>query len=86
MKKKVMTLALMCCLAMGSEAQIYAGDSWVQLPTTDLYDTNVMNMHLRALAETAALRKEYYFRYSDMAIGMEAAQALASLKARKKQR
>ena len=68
MKKKVMTLALMYCLAMSSEAQIYAGDSWVQLPTTDLYDTNVMNMHLRALAETAALRKEYYFRYSDMAI------------------
>lgn len=44
MKKKVMTLALMCCLAMSSEAQINAGDSLVQLPTTDLYDTNVMNM------------------------------------------
>ena len=68
MKKKVMTLALMCSLAMSSEAQIYAGDSWTQLPTTDMYDTNVMNMHLRALAETAALRKENYFRYSDMAI------------------
>jgi tetratricopeptide (TPR) repeat protein len=68
MKKKVMTLVLMCCLAMSSEAQIYGGETWATLPTMDLYDTNVMNMHLRALAETAALRKENYFRYSDMAI------------------
>lgn len=54
MKKKVITFALMCCMAMSSEAQIYAGDSWTQLLTMDLYDTNVMNMHLRALAETSA--------------------------------
>lgn len=68
MKKKVMTLALMCCLAMGSEAQIYAGDTWAQFPTTDLYDTGVMNMRLRAMAETAAIRQKNYQYYSDQAI------------------
>ena len=53
---------------MRANAQVYADDSWMQLPTADLYDNSVMNMTLRSLAETAAKRKENYFRYSDMAV------------------
>ena len=68
MKKKIMILALLGSMVMESKAQVYAGDSWAQFPTMDLYDTGVMNMHMRALAETAALRKQNYYRYSDMAL------------------
>lgn len=68
MKKKVMTLALMCCLTMSSKAQFYGGEEAVRFPVADLYDTGAMNMYLRALAETAAIRKENYHRYSDMAV------------------
>ncbi|MBR4898305.1 MAG: hypothetical protein IKZ48_05920 [Prevotella sp.] len=67
MKKGIMTIALMCLGAMNINAQVYAGDSWIQLPTTDLYDTGVMNMHLRALAETAARREAEFERYSNLA-------------------
>lgn len=68
MKKKVMTLALMCCLTMSSKAQFYGGEEAVRFPVADLYDTGAMNMYLRALAETAVIRKENYLRYSDMAV------------------
>ena len=67
MKKNVMTLAIMSCLAMNSQAQIYGGDSFIRMPTASLYNTEIMDMHLRALAETAAMRKENYYRYSDLA-------------------
>lgn len=53
---------------MNSKAQVYAGDSWVQLPTRDLYDNGVMNMHMRALAETAARREMIYNQCFDMAL------------------
>ena len=62
-----MTLAIMSCLAMNSQAQIYGGDSFIRMPTTSLYNTEIMDMHIRALAETAARRKENYYHYSDMA-------------------
>lgn len=68
MNKVVITIVLICSIAVSSKAQIYAGDSWAPLPTRDLYDTGVMSMHLRALAETASIRRENYFRYSDMAV------------------
>ena len=68
MKKIVMTVALMCTTTLGCNAQVYAYDEAVRLPTRDLYDTDVTNMYLRALAETAAARKENYLRYSDMAV------------------
>ena len=68
MKKKVMTLALMCLMAMSSKAQVYAGDAWMQMPTMDLYDTGMMNLYARALAETAARRKAVFEQYYDMAI------------------
>lgn len=57
-----------CSLAMNADAQVYAGDSWMQMPTADLYDDGTMNMYLRALAETEARRKENYQRYSNMAL------------------
>ena len=68
MKKKVLVIAMTCSLAMNARAQVYAGDSWMQMPTADLYDAGTMNMYLRALAETEARRKENYQRYSDMAL------------------
>lgn len=68
MKKKVIMLALMCLVVVSGKAQIYGYDQALRLPTADLYDDAMTNMYLRALAETAAIRKENYFRYSDMAI------------------
>jgi len=68
MKRKVITLALMCMMVLNSKAQFYGGEEAVRFPVADLYDTGMMNMHLRALAETASIRKENYFRYSDMAV------------------
>jgi len=102
MKKKAVTLALMCAMALNSNAQYYGGGEAVQFPVADLYDQGAMNMYLRALAETAAIL--YYMRgyayeqlgklraaKKDYKKGMknnsqEAALALASLKARKKRR
>lgn len=68
MKKKVMTLALMCCLTMSSKAQVYAYDSYTRLPTMDLYDTGTINMSVRALAETAAMRRQVVEFYGKQAI------------------
>lgn len=68
MKKKVIMLALMCLVVVSGKAQIYGYDQALRLPTADLYDDAMTNMYLRALAETAAIRKENYFRYSDMAV------------------
>ena len=67
MKKRIIVIVLTCSMAMKVGAQIYSYDRGVQLPITSLYDTDMMNMQLRALAETAAIRKENYRRYSDMA-------------------
>lgn len=68
MKKKIIAMALACSAAMNLNAQIYTGDIGIPMPTIDLYDTGMMNMYLRAMAETAAQRKENYYRYSDMAL------------------
>ena len=68
MKKKIFIMTLVCSAAMNLNAQIYAGDTSLPMPTIDLYDTGMMNMYLRAMAETAAQRKENYYRYSDMAL------------------
>ena len=68
MKKKVMTVAMMCLIAMNGNAQVYAGDAWLQMPTTDLYDTGMMNMYARAMAETAARREAVFEQYYDKAI------------------
>ena len=68
MKKKIFIMTLVCSAAMNLNAQIYAGDTSLPMPTRDLYDTGMMNMYLRAMAETAAQRKENYYHYSDMAL------------------
>lgn len=68
MKKKLLIILTTGSLAVSATAQVYAYDSWAQLPTTSLYDTDLMNMYVQKLAETAARRKENYHRYSDLAV------------------
>ena len=75
MKKKILSVALMCSMAIASNAQIYGYDSWTQLPTRNIYDEGLMNMHLRVMSETAARRQEIeakkyeaYQLYGEMAV------------------
>ena len=68
MKKEILAMTIACAMASNAEAQIYSGDTWVQLPTVDLYDNDVMRMNMQVLAQTAALRRDNYYRYSDLAI------------------
>ena len=67
MRKKILTMSLLCAMAMGANAQIYAYDTWMRMPTRDIYDEGAMNMYARALAETAARRKANFERYSNLA-------------------
>ena len=66
MKKKLLAVALMCSICLSGNAQIYGYDSWTQLPTRDIYDQGLMNMHLRALSETAARRQELEARKQEL--------------------
>lgn len=68
MKKKILAITFMCAMAMNGDAQVYAGDTWMQMPTMDLYDTGMMNMYARALAETAARRRANFEWYFDKAV------------------
>lgn len=68
MKKKILAVALTCLISTSVEAQVYAYDSWVQMPTKDIYDDGMMNMYLRAVAETAARRKALFEQFSDRAV------------------
>jgi len=68
MRKKILTMSLLCSMAMGANAQIYAYDTWMQMPTRDLYDDGMMNMYARTLAETAARRKANFEQYSNLAV------------------
>ena len=67
MKKKVMIMTLACAMAAGAKAQVYSYDRRMEMPTRDLYDNDMMNMLLRATAETAQRRKESFRQYSQMA-------------------
>ena len=67
MKKKFFAVALTCLISTSVEAQVYAYDSWGQMPTKDIYDDGMMNMYLRAVAETAARRKALFEQFSDRA-------------------
>lgn len=67
MRKRIITVLLICSVVMNSEAQVYSGDTWAQLPTRDLYDSDMMNMYARAWAETAARRQELFYRYAELA-------------------
>jgi hypothetical protein len=67
MRKKILTISLLCSMAMSVNAQVFAYDTWMQMPTRDIYDDGAMNMYARALAETAARRKANFKRYSNLA-------------------
>ena len=66
MKKRLLIGAMMCWMALSAQAQ-YQYDRALPLPTVDLYDTGVMNMYMRALAETSARRQQSYEKYSELA-------------------
>ena len=68
MRKKNSVIALACLITMNVDAQIYPYDTTVPSQPTELYDPNIMNMYIRSMAETAAYRKEKYYRYRDLAI------------------
>lgn len=68
MRKKNSVIALVCLITMNVDAQIYPYDTTVPSQPTELYDPNIMNMYIRSMAETAAYRKEKYYRYRDLAI------------------
>ena len=68
MKKKNFVIALACLITMNVDAQIYPYDTTVPSQPTELYDPNIMNMYIRSMAETAAYRKEKYYRYKNLAI------------------
>ena len=59
MRKKLLTTAMTCLVAMAAQAQTYGYDDYVRLPTMDLYDSGVMNMSLNAHREMAARRQQY---------------------------
>lgn len=66
MKKKLLIGAMMCGMALNAQAQ-YQYDRALPMPTVDLYDTGMMNMYLRALAETSARRQQSYEQYAELA-------------------
>ena len=69
MKKIVLTM--LCMMALNANAQVYAYDTWGQLPTMDLYDTQTMNMALShaEMAARVAVRKQALFEhYTEQAI------------------
>ena len=68
MKKKLLTTAMTCLVAISAQAQTYGYDDYVRLPTMDLYDTGVMNMSLRAQAEMAARREQFVNQCAEQAI------------------
>lgn len=67
MKKKVLSVALFLAMSMNLNAQIYGDESPVVFPSQNLYDMGMMNMYIRSYAETAARRKEMFYRYTDLA-------------------
>ena len=67
MRKKILTMSLLCTMAMSVNAQVFAYDTWMQMPTRDIYDDGAMNMYAKALAETAARRKANFEKYSNLA-------------------
>ena len=69
MKKSFLIGAMMCWMALNAQAQ-YQYDRALPLPTVDLYDTGVMNMYMRALAETSARRQQSYEQYSELMLSI----------------
>ena len=65
MKKQLFSMIMMCLMAMNVHAQYVDA---LPFPSMELYDSDVMNMYLRALAETSTKRKENYDYFSNLAI------------------
>lgn len=57
----------MCQMTLNSNAQIYPEDSYVRYPTTNLYDPAIMNMTMRAYAETLERRTALFRQYAQRA-------------------
>ena len=68
MVKKGIILALLCFVATGAKAQIYGGDAAMQMPTTELYNPQMMEMSLRAHAEMAARQSVLFKQYGDQTV------------------
>ena len=69
MKKILFTI--LCMMALTANAQVYAYDTWGQLPTMDLYDTQTMNMalaHAEMAARVAARKQALFEHYTEQAI------------------
>lgn len=67
-KRMILSMALACLMAKGAEAQIGPYDTYMRMPTADLYDMGMMNAYARASAEMAVRREAYYDRCSNMAV------------------
>lgn len=68
--KKMIIMAVMCLMAASSFAQVYAGDTWVQYPTRDIYDSQTMSMalqHVEMAARIRARKEALWEQYSDLA-------------------
>ena len=68
MKKQVLTMVFVISMAMVAKAQIGPYDTAVEMPTMDIYDTDVMNAYLGALAATAERRSQQFQYYANQAI------------------
>ena len=68
MKKQVLTMVFVTSMAMVAKAQIGPYDTAVEMPTMDIYDTDVMNAYLGALAATAERRSQQFQYYANQAI------------------
>ena len=66
MKKRILIGAMTCWIALSAQAQ-FQYERALPMPTRDPYDTGVMNLHMRALAETSARRQQRYEDYSELA-------------------
>lgn len=68
MKKAFFLMALFNLLSIEGYAQVYGYERNLQMPTRDLYDQGMMNMYLRAMAETTGKRKAFFNHYSSLAL------------------
>ena len=66
MKKRILIGAMTCWIALSAQAQ-FQYERALPMPTRDPYDTGVMNLYMRALAETSDRRQQRYEDYSELA-------------------
>lgn len=70
--KKMIIMVLLCLITTACKSQIYGGDTRLKMPTTDLYDSQVMGMSIAAQAQmaakVAAYRKARFEQCQDKAL------------------